>query len=1468
MGKPRRRARVNVKALVILLIVAAVLAVGAFVGRSVRKRMIAGRALEAGRAALQKEDFPAACRHLKRYLSKYPDDVEVLAQYARAQLSVRPLGAANVGAAVGAYRRLLRLRPDDVFVYDQLARLYLSLGNFSDLAHVARKRLERVPGDARATLWLARALLFQGKTAEARRRLASLVETLDRQAKDREQYVEACALLSAIAMQDGSEPARTEALEWLDRAVQYAPQSARALANRARFYRVSPPVGGRTREQMLAAAQADLARASALEPEDPLVRLILSREWMLHGRLDRAAAELEAVRRIDHKALEERFLDPSDWVVATFRQAADLSLRRRTAKQGVALADEVLGAVTDTRRRVMVLPAAVELYAAGGEAEAARRCLEEYLEKRLLARPAAGAEENVVLLKAIVARAEGRSARVIDLLEPVVARDPSRPRLWRLLAEAYGRTDQPDRARHALQEYVRFAPEDAEAAKQLARAYIEQQDWQAARQAASRLQQLAPADVEAKLLRIEADLYALLEQADTRSVGGLQALAKELAALRASHPESAKIRMLQAVLAVQQGRYDAAERELKSAIEQCSGTLDVELQLADLYAGKNRRDEAIEVCRAACRRHPEAAAAWIALAELQRTSKRYAAARKALQAGLQAVTEPARRRDLVLRLALLELLHGDRAAGVRLLTDQAEKDPRDVQARLLLLSLPEVRRNEAAAAKIVEQIRDIQGQGSLLWRIQQAAVWLSSSDWREKESEIVAVLTPCIEADPAWAEPALLLGRMYERLGNLDRAEAVYRRALTANPAAGEVADRLLSLLERRERFGKAKDLLHQIGAGVRPPATRTALATAGIGDLSPAIEHLKVRVAGDPQDVTSRIVLARLVYRQTSDAEQALAYLDEAQAVGSASMAITATRVAILKAEGRLAEARRLLDEAVQRSGTFEAYLLRAVCLADMGEIEQAEKDYIHLTQLGRGGEAFGLLAYFYVETNRIAEAIATWEEGLKADPDNLSLLRGLAKGLLARQGQGDRERAAAILARLAKRLPDDPELLQLQARMLLAEGTPEARDKAQRILERVVAREPAAVEAHLELIRMALSRGDLAAARNLAVRAQGGNPNEVRILLARARVEQALRDSSMAGELAGRVLGLDPDNAEARDIFLAAALRSGRLGLLEQARRWVELRLTAEPDDESLRVALARILYAMGQANLAVKQLEAYCGTPAGQQSVAALLALADLHRARADFAAAGKRIEQAAALAPDNSAVLRARIVWLAAQNRLDDVAGLVADYRGADGADPAVLVAAGRVLASSQSPQHRSEAMQLFERAATLDPRMIPAQLGSAVLAYKAGDVERAERIYRKVLAIDPNHPQALNDLAWILAEVHRDYEAALKLADKCLTLVPNNVHLRDTRGMILSHLPGRLADARKEFEKCVELTAADSPARARALLNLGRICAKLEDLERARRHLDEALRIDKQQGVFTDEERSEIGRILETSVRAD
>lgn len=1470
MFKPNRCAKVNVKVLVILILVTVAIASSLFAAREVRRNLLSKMNLDAGQAAFEKGDWAAASKHLRGYLARNPDDVEVLKKYAKAQLSVQPLDAAAVGGAIAAYRRIIQLAPLDEVAYEKLAQLYTGIGNFEELAYIARIRLDQVPGDRKAPLWLAEALNHLRKTDAARETLDKFIKELEPLADKPAEYVQACVLMSQIAGSPGSIGAATNALEWLSRAAVACPESVEALVLRARFYRERADIPDLSEDERLALARKDLQAADALGTDDPRVRLFLGAEWLEHGDLDQAAAELQIVENIPPEGLEGHFFDLHDWTVARFLFASQLAIKRKAIAEGVLLTNKVLTDLTEQRHRVRVLPSAVMLYVAAGKVPEARKCLDEYLGLMHTQEVPAESKLGLAYLQALVARTEDKPYVVIDVLQPAVVMDASRPELWRLLADAFSRTDQSRRAVSALVKYLRLRPRDPEVTMQLAKEYLRLRDWNRAYETARLAEPMDPADIVIRLLRIESSIYRTAELSYQIQPSSLEPLSVELAQLRQDHPDRVDIRILQAIIADYLEKSDEAEKELKLAIEQCPDPLRAEMQLVRHYQRNKRMMEAVSACRAACERHPEIAEPWLSLSGLHVAQADYDSAHSTLTQGLRSVIGRWEQRSLSIQLGLVELYYGNRAEGIVLLSKVAKEDPQEIRARALLLNVREIQQNQRIAKdqptyeELIKQLRTAEGESGLYWRLYQAALWLAADDWRSKQPDITAAAQYCIDSDPEWSAPALLLANMYEKLEDFKRKEDTCRQALVRNPSATDVADVLITLLEKQGRFSDAEKVLTQIETNPRVTSAWYVRMALNSQDYSRAIEELKLRVSNDDRDANSRILLARLLYWQTGDAKQAFDLLSAAEAITPDSITLAAAKVAILRATGQTEKAQQILDDYVAHSKAFGAYTMRAAYLANTGQLERAEQDYRKLTSFTEQGTAgYELLSNFYARTQRLDQAVAALDEGLDAYPEDLKLKRRLMKTLFVRNQAQDQQRALKILAELQDKLPQDPELMKIEAMHLLQAKTPDSLETAGQKLQNVVKLEPTAVDAHLMLIGIEMQQGHYEDARDSAIRALGSNPENPSLLSARAGAELLLENIPMAAQLVNLALQKDPNNTHARDVLVDAAIKSKDRSLLEQARTLTESALDSDPTSEQLLLSWTRVLVSMEQAQVAIPKLEVYCRTEKGSLSVPAIVTLADLYRLNGDMDRSKQRIEQARQINPDSLAVIHAQFLWLVAQKRFGELSQISSAYLSAKEQNPTTLMAAASILAPLDSMELKKGALKLFEQAVILAPTSKAARLGLASTLYQTGDADRAVTIYQKLYAEYPNDLQTLNDLAWILQEHNRRYDAALELANRGLVLAPDEIHLLDTRGTILANMENRLGDARKDFEKLVKLAPPDSRQKAGALLKLGRTCAKLKDPVQAKQHLQDALEIDRKIDVFTADERSEIARILQT-----
>jgi len=1090
--KHDRYAKVNIKMLITLLVIVIILGGGLAVGYKVRKRIIANRALVAGKAALEQEDWAEACKHLKQYLSKYPDDVDMLGQYAEANLSIRPLKPENLGAALAAYRRLLRKhKPGDGEICRELIKLYFQIGDFEEAAYICRQRLETDPNDVDATASLGKALVGLGKNEEA----ANVLEALVKQHSDQ---VDAYVLLSNIALQDRSAPDFTKAKTWLDQAVSNNPQSSKALAHRARFWEIKARQNSENATADRAAALADLEAADALHSKDPTVLFLLFDLFVGRNDLERAESQLRAVEQLDAETLAAYDAEPDTVKLLQYTAAARLALRKEIAQDSIALADRALKELTGTQRTTF-LPTAIELYLAGEKLAKARQCLEqleEQMESRRKNNPSYQDQLEILRAAVIVKDPSANPFDAINKLREIVLRTPENTRGWRLLGDAYKKSGQKLRSIKAMEEYIARAPGDADTALKLAQAYLDFDRVRALRYA-EHAERVKPDDFEAKLLRIRIQIDIVGNQ--PAEATQRQQIADELRELSKSHPKSAGVRILQAAVTAANGNAEDAISQLEQAIEDCDDKLPIAMQLARQARSNNQTDIALRAAQKAIDLRPDLADPRYLLATVHEANGHNKKARQTFETAALELTGQEQLKIQALQVDFL--LHNNlRKEGLSLLRQLAKEHPQNAQLKLALLKLSEIQADTDESQKLVQELRNIEGDEGLLWPVEQARLWLNSEQWQQHQQEMDEILTRVIEADPSSLDPVLLLGQLYEMQGDYPKAEETYRQSINTPPLYTKVIERLLGLLERQGRFPEAAEVLKKVPKNLVALSQHRINVGMGMGNYDLATEELKERIAANPQDANARVILARLTYIQKKDVKTAFDLLDQAVALSPDLLAIVSSRVAILLAEDRQDEALALLNKEVNRHNNFDSYLLRAKYYEATDQFDLAEKDYRHLTSFpDTSARAHSLLARFYGKLGKIDQAIAACEAGLKNDPKNFNLQRILTLALLTHKQEKARQRGQEMLENLLQSKPNDAALLRMHADILLAEAETDvaAQEEALATLERVVAIDPHNVQTHLRLINLARNSGDLTKASQLATRALGANPGNIDLLL-----------------------------------------------------------------------------------------------------------------------------------------------------------------------------------------------------------------------------------------------------------------------------------------------------------------------------------------------------------------------------------
>jgi tetratricopeptide (TPR) repeat protein len=145
-----------------------------------------------------------------------------------------------------------------------------------------------------------------------------------------------------------------------------------------------------------------------------------------------------------------------------------------------------------------------------------------------------------------------------------------------------------------------------------------------------------------------------------------------------------------------------------------------------------------------------------------------------------------------------------------------------------------------------------------------------------------------------------------------------------------------------------------------------------------------------------------------------------------------------------------------------------------------------------------------------------------------------------------------------------------------------------------------------------------------------------------------------------------------------------------------------------------------------------------------------------------------------------------------------------------------------------------AVELFDRAAGIDPGSEVYAYAAAQLVLAAGDRKAAEARLRAIVQRSAGHPEARNDLAWLLATEGRDLDLALSLAREASRLRPESATL-DTLGLV--HIErGEVEAAVNVLERAVAAPGSSPTAHYHFAVAL----IRSENTERAREMLKRAL----------------------------
>jgi len=374
-----------------------------------------------------------------------------------------------------------------------------------------------------------------------------------------------------------------------------------------------------------------------------------------------------------------------------------------------------------------------------------------------------------------------------------------------------------------------------------------------------------------------------------------------------------------------------------------------------------------------------------------------------------------------------------------------------------------------------------------------------------------------------------------------------------------------------------------------------------------------------------------------------------------------------------------------------------------------------------------------------------------------------------------GQNQEAGRLLESILAANPKDENAIAIRAALQLQTGNAQQIRQAAIDLQSLVTKNPDNHLLRFNLARALLAQGDVEAGRLQLESAIKTRPD---FLVARellARVYLSKGDPGRALKEADDIIAQSANDLAAHLVRSSALLA---LGEQDKAHQELDAIHKIAPDNEDAKFQLGY----MAWRNKDYKQAEQVFGDlyknnpkdPRGLMGV--IESLASQNR----VADAIKLVQEQSAKEPDRRDWKLFLANLYVRDMRYDDGIKIYTDLLKGD-------PKSGDLLARLGETQRRkgdvNTAIETFRRAAEASPTDTRPLLELALLLDGTGRRDQAKPIYEQILKIQPDHPVALNNLAFIKAEEGVDLDSAITMAQRALQKAPLSTNIKDTLGWI-------------------------------------------------------------------------------------
>jgi cellulose synthase operon protein C len=603
--------------------------------------------------------------------------------------------------------------------------------------------------------------------------------------------------------------------------------------------------------------------------------------------------------------------------------------------------------------------------------------------------------------------------------------------------------------------------------------------------------------------------------------------------------------------------------------------------------------------------------------------------------------------------------------------------------------------------------------------------------------------------------------------------------------------------------------------------------------------------------------------------------------------------------AQNQLGQAITEMQQAISLDpNRSESYLLLALLQLRAGLADQAEVNFKKATEVDpKAMNAQLALGGFYQSRNRLPEAEQQFRHAIEVDPKNPGPRAALVRLLMQ---EGKKSETEALLQQTKKDLPDNSEGYRMLGDFYFATGNT---DKALAEYASLYSDHPKDPQVKRNYIQLLILKNHLEEAAKLNNEVLKSNAHDTDALIYQGQIQLRKNETAGAIDSLQNALRNDPNNAVAHYQLGLAYQQQPDLARAES--EWREA-VRIRPDLTDAQRALAGLELQRGDVdgllataqqiinaqpyspdgfllkgvaeiagqNYSDAQQDAQQAMQRAPQSPAPYVELGNIQLAQKHHPEAEKFYQQALDKDPSSAEGLSGLMNTYFAQKEYDkaiaaahvqiakspntsnfydllgtalfngkkDLPGAEAALRKAVDLDKNNTDALEKLGKVQVQEGNVDQAIALYQQSIKDNPREVGFYILTGELYESKQNWDQAKSMYQQALNIQPDHPLASNNLAYVILETGGNVDVALAMAQTARRGMPDSPNAADTLGWAY-YQKGIYQSAISQFQEALHLgEKRGEPDDAVIHYHLGMAYQKANQLTLARQQLEKAVKL--------------------------